>query len=229
MSYLTEKKLFDYLKIIYPKVDDWIHNKTVVNSGSKFRPDYLSDSLKIIVEFNGYSHYTNSKRIMMDEQKKQLFTELGYKYIEIPYFVQMSKDMIKHYFNKSIKIKQIYPHGFIDLKVITPSDFCSLGALRFHKECFKLNEKISKEILNSLRMKSILIYEKLTNAEYLNESIEYSSEEWNYAVSLIFSNILDRNGSMENCLGDNRYSFLKWIGKEEIQFDDYTYFKKFMN
>jgi len=38
----------------------FIHNKSVVNSINKrFRPDYQSLNLKLIIEFDGYSHYCN--------------------------------------------------------------------------------------------------------------------------------------------------------------------------
>ena len=48
--FLTEEKLNDYLKIIFPDVDDWIRNKIVPKSNSRFRPDYRSEKLKMIIE-----------------------------------------------------------------------------------------------------------------------------------------------------------------------------------
>ena len=38
---------------------------------------------------------------------------MGYKIIRVPYFVQLSSDVIKQLFGIDIDYKQIFPHGFI--------------------------------------------------------------------------------------------------------------------
>ena len=50
----------------------WIRNKTIPNSTRRFRPDFRNDELKLIIEFNGYQHYTKSKEIINDKNKKEL-------------------------------------------------------------------------------------------------------------------------------------------------------------
>ena len=52
-----------YLKVIYPMVNDWIHDQSIpglqVNGKvCRKRPDYRSETLKMIVEFDGLQHYT---------------------------------------------------------------------------------------------------------------------------------------------------------------------------
>ena len=131
--YLTEKGLKLILQRIYPNID-FVHNKTVPNSGIKNRPDYRNDELMLIVEFDGYLHYTQSKTILYDEKKDRVYSEMGYKIIRIPYFIQISKETIKHLFGVNINIPQNYPHGFIDPKCVLPSDFCTLGIKRYKKD-----------------------------------------------------------------------------------------------
>ncbi|OAV71965.1 hypothetical protein Barb4_00251 [Bacteroidales bacterium Barb4] len=48
--------LEEYLKVIFPKVDDWIHDKSCSGWKRKVRPDYRSESLKLIIEFDGLQH-----------------------------------------------------------------------------------------------------------------------------------------------------------------------------
>ena len=61
-NYLTESKLSNLLKEIYPS-EEFEHDKKVPNSDINLRPDYRSDELKLIVEFDGYRHYSVSSVI----------------------------------------------------------------------------------------------------------------------------------------------------------------------
>ena len=54
--------LNEYLAVIFPDTNDWIHDKALGEvNGEKIRnrPDYRSESLKIIVEFDGLPHHNN--------------------------------------------------------------------------------------------------------------------------------------------------------------------------
>ena len=52
--------LDEYLSFIFPDTNDWIHDKAFGvhedNETHKNRPDYRSDSLNLIVEFDGLPH-----------------------------------------------------------------------------------------------------------------------------------------------------------------------------
>lgn len=150
-EYLTEKKLGEYLNIIFPNYK-FIHNRSVPNSNCRYRPDYRNDELKLIVEFDGYTHYTSSKTVYVDQVKDEIYKDMGYNIVRIPYFIQMSSKVIKYLFNVNVKIEQSYPHGFIDEKVILPADYCEMGIRRFEGdlEYFKF---ISYDILESLTNK----------------------------------------------------------------------------
>ncbi len=151
MEYLTESKLDSILKIIYPN-SNIIHNKAFPNY--KFRPDYRIENEKIIIEFDGYLHYTQSKVIINDYYKNQILFQNNYKIIRIPYFIQLSQEIILKLFQKNINFIQEYPHGFIDKKACLPSDFCYLGIKRFEEDLNYFNICYN-DIIKSLKNKII--------------------------------------------------------------------------
>ena len=70
---LPRTGLEEYLKVIFPNVNDWIHDKTTGlkeenEKTSLRRPDWRSESLKLIIEFDGIHHYRNPKQILKDEE-----------------------------------------------------------------------------------------------------------------------------------------------------------------
>lgn len=129
--YLTEKKLGETLEKIFPDVE-WIHNRKVPNSGINNRPDYRSDDLMLIVEFDGNRHYQQVDLIQKDCLKDATYEVMGYKVVRIPYFVQLSRDSIKLFFDKDIpEWEQVYDHGFIADNCVLGGDFCGVGGNRF--------------------------------------------------------------------------------------------------
>lgn len=151
-EYLTEEKLGYYLKLIYPNVE-WVHDKAFPNN--RFRPDYVCHELNIVVEFDGYQHYTVAKTIIRDMAKDKILKELGYTVIRIPYFIQMSTEIVKKLFEKTIVIEQVFPHGFISSKstMIFSADFNELGVDKFNKYLIRF-QCVREDILNSMRQKA---------------------------------------------------------------------------
>ena len=144
-EYLTEEKLGEFLKE-YLKEGEWIHDKCFLGRN---RPDYRNDFYKLMVEFDGYAHYTSSKRIVLDGLKDELYRGNGYKVVHIPYFVQISGKIISKLFSIDVDYVQKYPHGFINSKCVLPADFCHLGIKRFFQDLEAFKE-IKDEILVSL-------------------------------------------------------------------------------
>lgn len=131
--YLTEERLGDYLEILFPNTQ-FIHNKAVPNSGlTRARPDYRSEKLKLIIEFDGYQHYNSASVILNDNKKDIAYKALDYRVIRIPYFIQMSPNLCKLLGSKK-RVAQTYPDGFIDSRALLPADFSSLGLKRFEKD-----------------------------------------------------------------------------------------------
>lgn len=148
MIYLTEVGLSLVLKEVFPS-ETFIHDKIVPLSNSKKRPDYFCDKLRLVVEFDGDQHYRSVKKIKSELIKDQIFQNIGYNVVRIPYFVQISSLIIDKLFNRRINYNQIYPHGFIDKRVIMPCDFCELGIKKFERDLERFNY-IKKEIIQSL-------------------------------------------------------------------------------
>lgn len=151
-NWLDEKKLGKTLDIIFPD-EIFIHDKAVPHSGTRKRPDYRCENLKLIVEFDGSQHYNDVKWCYDDNEKDDTYIRMGYKIIRVPYFVQLSSDVIKQLFGIDIDYKQIFPHGFIvDKNEVLPADFCSLGYERFLCD-LKRFSYIKHDILASLHHK----------------------------------------------------------------------------
>ncbi len=130
-EYLTESSLGVKLNNLFPS-HVFIHDKSVPGSKNKrFRPDYRCDALKLIVEFDGYSHYCKAKQIINDRKKDADYVTLGYRVVRIPYFVQWCTEIAQELDPNASKVEQTYPHGFIDKKAILPADFCHMGLFKF--------------------------------------------------------------------------------------------------
>lgn len=121
MAHLTEEKLGNALSKIFSC--DFIHNRKVPKSNIQNRPDFRSEELKLIVEFDGYKHFNSSITQQRDVYKTSIYELMGYKVINIPYFIQLSSKSIKFFFDVEIDWEQEYPHGFISDKALLPSDF----------------------------------------------------------------------------------------------------------
>ena len=152
MEYLNEERLGETLRLIFNK--EFIYDKAVPNSKNKRkRPDYRNDELMLIVEFDGFQHYNCTKNILSDIEKDKDYSELGYKVIRIPYFIQLNTDTINRLFNIKLE-KDIYkyPQGFIDNKALLPSDFCELGIEKFVAD-LEIFSHLKEDILDSLKNK----------------------------------------------------------------------------
>lgn len=154
-DYLLEGSLGEYLQDLFQV--EFIHDKVVPNSGVRSRPDYRNDKLKLIVEFDGYKHYTLTSRILADNNKDKIYSEMGYKIVRIPYFIQWETRTVKHYFNIDKEYSQTFPHGFIVEKsdgLIMPADFCSMGVNLFINQMKQLPDDIRTEVMQSLKQKA---------------------------------------------------------------------------
>lgn len=146
--YLTEKFLGELLKEIFPN-NEFINDKSVPNSNTRRRPDYRCDELMLIVEFDGDLHYKESGKIKSEAEKNSIYSSMGYKVVRIPYFIQLTNEIVKLLFNKDCNISYKYPHGFISDKATLPADFCEMGINKFISDLNKF-KIVKQDILNSL-------------------------------------------------------------------------------
>lgn len=129
---------------------NYFHDKTVPNSGIRNRPDHRFEKEKIIVEFDGIQHYQQVGVIKRDRKKDNIYREMGYAIIRIPYFIQPSTETLRYYFNVEGETPLQYPHGFIIYDSMPPTNFCSLGLDRFIDEFNSFPEVIKKDVVKSL-------------------------------------------------------------------------------
>jgi len=152
--------LDEYLAVIFPNTHDWIHDKGGVElDGKKLgtRPDYRSESLKMIVEFDGLPHYTNPDVILKDLQNTDNYEKAGYKVVRIPYFIQLSKDAVKELFSVDLD-QELFDDSIPSLGLKgrnTPAYLCHEGVKRMAKEFlrfphqYEINLKVLKEANSS--------------------------------------------------------------------------------
>lgn len=143
--------LDDYLKIIFPEIDDWIHDKTLGMVNGKMyrsRPDYRSETLKMIVEFDGLQHYTKPDIIEKDLKTTELYESFGYKVVRIPYFIQLTNKAVKTLFDIDVPI-ELFDDKISSLGIEsqnTPAYLCPAGVKRMAEEFTKFPEQYKTNI-----------------------------------------------------------------------------------
>lgn len=147
------------------------HDK-IIGHGLRIRPDYKSDALKLIVEFGGIQHYTNSLQIIKDFENTKKYEALSYKVIRIPYFIQLSKTAVKTLFG-------IDTHDLFDDKIPslstksqnTPAFLCPQGIIRMASDFLKFPEQYKSNI-DALEKED----ETLSGVKYLEDTYLRLSE-----------------------------------------------------
>lgn len=143
--------LEDYLKIIFPHTNDWIHDKQlgkVNNSIIKSRPDYRSEELKMIIEFDGLQHYTKPDIIEKDIKNTRQYEKIGYKVVRIPYFIQLTNKAVKTLFGVTIN-EELFDEKIPSLGIKgqnTPAYLCPAGLKRMAEEFRKFPEQYKTNV-----------------------------------------------------------------------------------
>ena len=171
--------LDDYLKVIFPDVDDWVHDKAIGKSNGiscRKRPDYRSETLKLIIEFDGLQHYTKPSNIVRDTENTSFYESLGYTVVRIPYFIQLTNKAVEELFHISVNeplfdetIPSLGPKG-----CNTPAYLCYSGIRRMAKEFRRFPEqyKTNMDFLKRQPDQFLIEYEILER-EY-NEAVQSS-------------------------------------------------------
>jgi hypothetical protein len=150
----TEKPYLDeqsMVRFLLERLDaNGIVNSTVPGI-LRLKPDYRSETYKMIVEFDGPEHYQVARKVIEDKIREKAFSDAGYHVIRIPYFVQMTEPCITELFGEKIARRDAFkdfPHGFISTRSY-PADFCELGVERFLNDLDRFSA-IRGDILESL-------------------------------------------------------------------------------
>ena len=141
---LHRTSLDEYLRVIFPRVNDWVHDEVIGQylDGKKLRsrPDYRSEKLKMIVEFDGVQHYTSPERIRRDFSNSEKYKRLGYKVVRIPYFIQLTNAVVKKMFRDvgvDVDVKEpLFDPKYASLGAVngSPAWLCPAGLERMAKE-----------------------------------------------------------------------------------------------
>lgn len=143
--------LDEYLAVLFPDVDDWIHNEVVGTvDGTKIllRPDYMSVKLRLIIEFDGLSHYTDPSLIHKDEIITAFYEKHGYKVVRIPFFIELTNKAVKTLFGISVE-ESLFDERIPSMgpkEEDTPAFLCNAGIKRMAREFKRFPEQYDTNI-----------------------------------------------------------------------------------
>jgi hypothetical protein len=132
---LHRNGLDEYLAVIFPDVTDWVHDKTIPNlpEGIKCRkrPDYRSETLKLIIEFDGVQHFESPEQIRKDIETTKLYESFGYRVVRIPFFIQLTNTDVKEIFNVNVEEPLFNPKiPSMGITGTNPGRLCMAGVQR---------------------------------------------------------------------------------------------------
>lgn len=159
-----------YLKVIFPNTNDWIHDKRVPNCIKNTRPDYRSESLKLIIEFNGLNHYTKPNILLKDIEKEKMYKDMGYKVVQIPFFIQLTNQAVAKMFEVIVK-EQLFDGNVPSLLVddsCTPAFLCPLGIKRMAEDFLNYPEQYETNMQSMKKEDLLLTSWDLLEKEYNN-------------------------------------------------------------
>ena len=169
LNNLPRTGLEEYLSIVFPTTQDWIHDKSI-SKDCRSRPDYRSESLKLIVEFDGLPHYQNPDIILKDKVNTEKYQNMGYRVVRIPYFIQLTNKAVKQLFNVEVPVR-LFPETEPSLNIegrCTPAYLCPLGIERMAKELLKFPEQLDINIKHLQKYNN----DSLTGLPYLLKELE---------------------------------------------------------
>lgn len=168
-EYITEESLGECLVALFPK-ETIKHNHPLFKT--KYKADYFIENLKLIIEFDGYRHFTDPNVFLRDRKKDKIANENDFFVIRIPYFLQLDRTVLQVEFAGFISEEissrlndfTSFGHGFIDEKAALPSQYCSLGRAHYQKimkhiqkSYDKLYQRIQESLLvKASRLKSVI-------------------------------------------------------------------------
>lgn len=97
-----------YLAAIFGEDNGWkYHDRIPVEykgadgkTHSYIEPDYKRG--KQVIEFDGLPHYRSLEKILDDIIKDKIYQENGFEVIRIPYFIQLTNDVVREIFNVEV-------------------------------------------------------------------------------------------------------------------------------
>ena len=166
---MTEANLLVVAKIFWPD-GNWGHQKRFrydpSNKRKFYQVDCCSETMRLIWEYEGPDHYENVWKLKRDDERRDFFEKLGYRFLRWPYYLQLTEDVARHFFADSFSqskyneaIAKVY--GVEEAKDVlspglhtsknTPANFIPRGNRRFFQELNSLPSSVSAQVAESLR------------------------------------------------------------------------------
>ena len=95
----------------------------------RFKPDAYIKELKLAFEFDGDHHYDFIRKMIRDDRKMKFYRENNIKSIHYPYYLNPTKDVIKHIF------------GTVAENIIGINFYSDEKYDNMLKQCFKVNDE----------------------------------------------------------------------------------------
>jgi len=167
---MNEGKLQTVAKLFWPN-DEWITQKRFnydnTNKRRFYKVDLYSESRKIVWEYEGPNHYSDVWKLAKDEKRREYFENRGMAFLRWPYFVQLTRDVARHFFKedyterkylKAIKLvygvssePKILAPGF-HTTLHTPANFVAWGERRFLEELNEFPTSLKHQVVHSLKL-----------------------------------------------------------------------------
>ena len=234
-KYLREndKKFFDlkrnttlkeYLEAIFPK-NTFLYSYTLKKfelpdnvEYHRYECDAICKDLGLVVEFDGVNHYMDTQVCINDMKKDYWLSNLGYKVVRIPYWIQLSSEVIEDLFqielDKSAKFCELdysfyYPETDTINFNILPGNMCELGRNRFVREFNKFRKSIQIQILNDL-FECCSYVDKYSKSEFLSSVVP--CEVYRKLGITFFQNETEEQilESIENILFDEHFNMFMY-------------------
>lgn len=149
---LSENTLGLILPILFPyhRIES---QYTVKHKSKNMRVDYsISDSSggQTLIEFDGPTHYCDSKTQLRDLNLSDYCKARGIKLVRLPYFVQLNSEEIQYFFGLVGDDLFEYRSGFHDKKIVYPGNYNAYGYRLFNTQMSSYPSSINLEIRESL-------------------------------------------------------------------------------
>ena len=146
--------------------EEFVNSRPVPGSTIQYAPLLRCEKLKLIIEIDGPGHYNNINIQNVDIIKDKEFTDLGYHIARIPYFVSLTRNVLKSTIGIELSCLSTQKHGFFSNDVL-PGNFNRLGYERFKQEMVLFDKVIEEDglsvtqhIYKSLKAKAVNLESK---------------------------------------------------------------------
>ena len=166
---MTEANLLIVASIFWPE-GEWDKQKRFyydpVNRRKFYKVDCYSETMKMIWEYEGPDHYENVWKLKRDTERQSYFEAAGYRFLRWPYYLQLTRDVARHYFGDAYSDKKNLEaiatvYGVADQNSVlspglhtsknTPANFVPRGVRRFFQELNSLPDSVAAQVAESLR------------------------------------------------------------------------------